>query len=58
MDEQKIRCNDSELIKKIPTCVLFEELKTREGVDAYYIAPYDEVEVKASGPATVLVVID
>lgn len=47
-----------EPLKNVPTCELFDELKTREGVDSYYVAPYEKKTITTSGPATVLVVID
>lgn len=40
------------------TCDLVEELKRREGVEAYMIGPSASIEVKADGPCVVLVAID
>ena len=45
-------------LKDYPTSSLVEELKTREGVEVTIAEPYQDVEVKVNGPATVLVVID
>ncbi len=47
-----------ENIKSIPTSVLVEELKTREGVETTIAEPYEEVTVSANGPAIILKVID
>ena len=45
-------------LSDINTCDLVEELQRREGVDTTIVEPYVDTEVKASGPAIVLVVID
>ena len=45
-------------LSQIATCDLVRELQTREGVETTMAAPYEDVEVKANGPAIVLVVID
>lgn len=47
-----------ESLKEIKTCELVEELKTREGVEAQWAEPYEDLEVKVNGPAIVLTVID
>lgn len=46
------------LLKSIPTCQLVEELTGREGVDCFYVEPYEELPISVSGPAVVMVVID
>lgn len=48
----------SDYFKDIPTCALVEELQRREGVQAYAAGPDASVELKQTGPAIVLVVID
>ena len=45
-------------LSKIPTCVLVEELKMREGVETTIAEPYEDVTVSVNGPAIVFVVID
>lgn len=45
-------------LSKVATCDLVLELQTREGVEATMAAPYEDVEIKVNGPATVLVVVD
>lgn len=45
-------------LKCIPTLFLVEELKLREGVETHIIGPSASINVKADGPAVVLVVID
>ena len=45
-------------LKKIPTKFLVDELIKREGVETTIAEPYKDIEVKANGPAIVLVVID
>ena len=47
-----------ESLKSITTKCLVEELKTREGVNPYTVAPYEDLTVKTNGPSVVLVVID
>ena len=42
----------------VPTCELVAELRTREGVEATVVEPYDEASIHASGPAIVLNVTD
>ena len=48
----------SEFFKDVPTCALVEELRRREGVQAYSAGPDGFLEVKQPGPAIMLVVID
>ncbi len=43
-------------ITEVPTVVLVDELKRREGVDTHIADPYADLEIKVNGPATVLVV--
>ena len=50
--------NQNVIVKSIWTKVLVDELKTREGVFCTEIAPYEDSEIKTSGPAIVLTVID
>lgn len=45
-------------ISNLPTRDLVEELQRRNGVKTEIAEPYQDVEVKVSGPAIVLVVID
>lgn len=45
-------------LKEISTCELVKELKTREGVEATTVEPYEDYECKVNGPAIVLTVID
>lgn len=45
-------------ISNFPTCDLVKELQRRDGVKTEIAEPYRDVEVKVSGPAIVLVVID
>lgn len=45
-------------LKEVSTKDLVEELKTREGVEATIAEPYKDSEVRVSGPAIILVVID
>lgn len=45
-------------LEDIKTCDLVDELKRREGVDSYLAEPHKDFELKLSGPAVVLVVID
>lgn len=45
-------------LKDYPTADLVEELIHREGVEATYAEPYEEVTVSANGPAILLTVID
>ena len=49
---------EAELVEKVHTRTLCDELKKREGVTTYVIDPYEEKEVFVSGPAVVFVVID
>ena len=45
-------------ISNLPTRDLVEELQRRNGVKTEIAEPYQDVGVKVSGPAIVLVVID
>lgn len=45
-------------LKDYATYQLVEELKKREGVETTVADPYEDVEVRANGPANILVVID
>lgn len=45
-------------LKNIPTSVLVEEISKRKGVEKTIAEPYQDVEVKASGPAIILTIID
>lgn len=45
-------------ISEIPTKILVEELKKREGVEVTIAEPYEEVRATANGPAIILVVTD
>lgn len=42
----------------VATAELVNELKKREGVETKIAEPYEDVEVSANGPATILIVID
>ena len=46
------------MIKNIPTKELVEELIKREGVEETIAEPYQDVVIKVSGPARVLVITD
>lgn len=46
------------LLNQVPTEVLVEELRTREGVSAMDVEPHYTKYVEVDGPAIVLVVID
>lgn len=48
----------SNSLGKIHTRDLVEELKTREGVEATYVEPYQTKESSVNGPACILAVID
>lgn len=45
-------------IKDFKTYELVEELRKREGVEAHYAEPHEDLSVDVNGPAIVLVVID
>lgn len=45
-------------IKDIPTCVLMNELKSRDGVETIEAEPYKPFCVSGEGPAVVIVVKD
>lgn len=45
-------------LKRIATCDLVNELRTREGVEETIAEPYQDISVSVNGPAIVLVVID
>lgn len=45
-------------IQSAKTVKLVDELKSREGVDARIIAPYELVTLEVEGPAIVLTIID
>lgn len=45
-------------LAQVPTKDLVSELQRREGIESTIAEPYQDVEVKASGPAIVLVVMD
>lgn len=45
-------------IKDFKTCELVEELKKREGIEAHWAEPYEDLTVDVNGPAIVLVVTD
>ena len=45
-------------LRNVPTKELVFEPKKRKGVETTIVGPYQDVEVKANGPAIVLVVID
>lgn len=40
-------------LKEIPTCQLVEELASREGVEAYWVAPYEPFSILVSGQSKV-----
>lgn len=44
--------------KHTPTPMLVEELSNRDGVEKTIAEPYQDVEVKANGPAIILTIID
>ena len=48
----------TDVLKQCETCELVEELKKREGVTAHWAEPYEDKEIKVTGPAQVLIVID
>ena len=45
-------------LSKVTTKALVEDLQNREGVETTIAEPYQDVEIKANGPAIVMVVID
>lgn len=45
-------------LSKVTTKALVEELQNREGVKTTIAKPYQDVRIKTSGPAIVMVVID
>ena len=45
-------------LSSVKTCVLINELRKREGVETNAIGPSASVQIKADGPAIVLVVTD
>lgn len=47
-----------EMLKNIPTYMLVDELKKREGVETTIAESYEERCISVNGPAIVLVVID
>lgn len=49
---------DLDILSSIPTKFLFEELSTREGVELKTVEPYQDLELKITGPAGVFIVID
>lgn len=50
--------SEAQNISSIPTCNLVSELMKREGVKTEIAEPYKTAEIKADGPAIVLVVTD
>lgn len=48
----------NDMLKEVPTNVLVEELRKRNGVETTDIEPYDDKVFEINGPAIVLVVID
>lgn len=49
---------DKVTLAKIPTYLLVEELKKREGVETTIAEPYEDVNVSVNGPAIILKVFD
>jgi hypothetical protein len=47
-----------ETMKDVITKELVEELKKREGVEAYEAEPYQEKMITVNGPAIILVIVD
>lgn len=45
-------------IELFTTAELVEELRQREAVDSFTLAPYEEKEIKIDGAAVVLIVTD
>ena len=45
-------------LSEFKTCELVKELKTREGIKFTIVEPCMDVEVKISGPAIVIEVVD
>lgn len=45
-------------LKDVPTWMLVEELKTREGVKVEEYGPYEPYKAEGEGPAVILIVED
>ena len=48
----------NDLIKKIPTCELVDELSKRIGVEKTVIKPYQNKNISFKGPSVILKIID
>ena len=49
---------EAKTLSEFKTCEGVNELKKREGVTAHWAEPHNDEELKVSGPALVLIVID
>ena len=47
-----------EILEKISTKELVEELKEREGVKTEYAEPHQDKKLSVNGPAVILIIID
>ena len=58
MDTEEVLCNTRSAIYDEPTCKLVGELEKRMGVNVHTVEPYQQFELRVTGPAIILVVED